>query len=198
MNFLAHTSLSGDSNAILVGNFIADSVKGNPHDQYKHDKDIVEGIILHRNIDRFTDQHVTVKKSIKRLRHNYGKYAGILVDIFYDHFLAKNWNLYHDTTLEEHAEQVYDVLELYKPKLPQNIQKFLPAMIHHNWLVNYGKFWGIERALESISRRAKFPNTMNRAMTDLKKDYKEFDREFKLFYPYVQEYVKRYLAGELE
>lgn len=198
MNFLAHTALSGgEYNGILVGNFMADSIRGNYTGKYASQPDIIKGIQLHRKIDKFTDQHVMVKKSIKRLRHNYGRYASVIVDIFYDHLLANNWDTYYDISLKDHSEKVYETLNAYKHKLPENIQKFLPGMIHNNWLVNYGTMQGIERSLESVSRRAKFSNKMDKSVLELKKDYNQFNKEFNQFYPYVSEFVRRDLAGEL-
>lgn len=196
MNFLAHIYLSGDSEEILVGNFIADFIRGNRYGQYSDE--IIRGIHLHRGIDHFTDQHATVRKGIKRLRPLYGKYSSVLIDIFYDHFLAKNWDTYHDHSLEEHANYVYGVFSKYKNQMPERIQSFLPSMIQHNWLVNYGKFYGIERSLQSISKRAKFSNNMANAVDALKKDYKHLDKEFNLFFPYVIEYTRRFLANDLE
>ncbi len=118
MNFLAHTALSGkDYNGILVGNFMADSIRGKLYREICFQPEIIKGIQLHRKIDQFTDQHVMVKKSIKRLRHNYGRYASVIVDIFYDHLLAKNWKTYHDISLEDHSQKVYQTLTHYKNKL---------------------------------------------------------------------------------
>lgn len=195
MNFLAHIYLSGDDEELLIGNFIADFLRGNRFDDYN--KRIVKGIRLHRAIDQFTDRHVTVKKSIKRLRPVYGKYSSVIIDIFYDHFLAKNWANYHENTLQDHSQHVYDILTKHKRKLPERVQGFLPSMIQHNWLVNYGKMYGIERSLESISKRAKFPNNMAKATEALKKDYKHFDKEFQIFFPYIIEFSRRFIADDL-
>ena len=196
MNFLAHIYLSGDSDYILLGNFMADFIRGNRYEHYP--EEVIKGIKLHRAIDQFTDQHAMVRKSIKRLRPNYGKYSSVIVDIFYDHFLARNWDDYHHNSLPDHAQHVYEVFTKYKDKFPDRIQSFLPSMIHHNWLVNYGKLYGIERSLQSIAKRAKFDNKMAQATEALKKDYKHFEKEFTLFFPYVIEFSRRYLAGELD
>ncbi|MGB0521552.1 MAG: ACP phosphodiesterase [Flammeovirgaceae bacterium] len=196
MNFLAHIYLSGESEELLIGNFIADFIKGNRYDHYSDE--IIRGIQLHRAIDQFTDQHVMVKKGTKRLRPLYGKYSSVIIDVFYDHFLAKNWALYHDNSLQDHAQHVYSIFNKYMHQLPARVQSFIPSMIQHNWLVNYGKFYGIERSLESIAKRARFKNNMANAIEALKKDYKHLDKEFNLFFPYVIEYSKRFIADELD
>lgn len=193
MNFLAHAYLSGDSEEILVGNFIADFIRGNRYGQYSDD--IIRGIHLHRGIDHFTDQHATVLEGIKRLRPVYGKYSSVVIDVFYDHFLAKNWNTYHDHSLEEHTQYVYGVFSKHKNKMPERIQNFLPSMIQDDWLVNYGEFHGIERALQRISERAKFQNNMVNAVETLKKEYKDLDKEFNIFFLYMIEYTRDFLSN---
>jgi acyl carrier protein phosphodiesterase len=120
MNFLAHIYLSFGNDEITLGNFIADSIRGNKH---KHlPINVQKGIMLHRAIDTFTDAHPTVRKSTKRLHKNYSHYSGVIVDIFYDHFLAKNWEQYSDTPLDVFVEQFYDLLEENYTILPDGIK----------------------------------------------------------------------------
>ena len=97
MNFLAHAHLSGKNNDVLLGNFVADAIKGNKLLKYR--KEIQYGILLHRQIDSFTDKHELFMQSIDRVRKDFGKYSGIVIDIFYDHFLALNWKEYDDREL---------------------------------------------------------------------------------------------------
>src|SRR4051812_44429809 len=109
MNFLAHLYLSGDNDYVKLGNFIGDFVKGrNLNEQFP--SGIARGIRLHRAIDEFTDSHPIVKKSKDRLRPAYRHYAPVIVDVFYDHFLARNWTRYSDTALADYAEQTYDLV----------------------------------------------------------------------------------------
>jgi len=108
MNFLAHIYLSGNNEMVTIGNFIADGIRGKKYSIYP--KDIQTGILLHRQIDTFTDAHKTVRESTKRLHKNYGHYSGVIVDILYDHFLAKNWNHYSKTPLADYVDDFYDTL----------------------------------------------------------------------------------------
>src|SRR5690606_25016099 len=135
MNFLAHIYLSGNNDLVTIGNFIADGIKGNDYQKFNPDFQI--GIILHRHIDTFTDAHETVRLSTKRLHEKYGHYSGVIVDILYDHFLAKNWNRYSDTPLDVYVENFYDLLETHYDLLPVNIQKMMPYMLADNWLLSY-------------------------------------------------------------
>src|SRR5690554_5864764 len=135
MNFLAHIYLSGDNPQVILGNFFADSIKGSKYKEYP--PDVQKGIILHRAIDYFTDSHATVRLSTARLFDRYSHYSGVIVDMYYDHFLAANWELYSKVPLEDYTANFYKLLEDNYELLPRNVQKFMPYMIQHNWLLNY-------------------------------------------------------------
>ena len=180
MNFLAHLYLSKDNKNILIGNFIADAVKGNKHANYP--KEIQAGILLHREIDTFTDNHPIVRKSKRRLHERYNHYDGVIIDILYDHFLAKNWQQYSDTPLNIYAENVYSLLQSVIETLPPKIQQTLPYMIEYNWLVAYASTEGIERVLQGMNRRTKGISKMDLAIEDLNKYYKELELDFTTFF----------------
>lgn len=180
MNYLAHIYLSGDNDLVTIGNFIADGIKGNAYKKYP--VEIQNGILLHRNIDTFTDAHKTVRLSTKRLHEKYGHYSGIIVDILYDHFLAKNWSKYCTTPLDAYADSFYDSLENHYELLPLQIQKMMPFMIADNWLVSYASIDGITKVLEGMNRRTKNRSSMNEAVNELKEFYEDFENEFTLFF----------------
>jgi len=182
MNFLAHLYLSGDSPKIRVGNFIGDFVKGkNLTDRF--DTDIAKGIALHREIDWFTDRHSVVKQSKDRLRPKYRHYSGVIVDIFYDHFLAKNWEKYSADFLPDYAEECYSVIQQHDAILPEEVKYMLPYMINGNWLVNYSKLEGIQKALSGMARRTRFESKMEESVADLRESYEDFKNEFEIFFP---------------
>ncbi len=180
MNFLAHIYLSFGDEEITIGNFIADSIRGN---QYTHlPARVQKGILLHRQIDTFTDQHPTVRKSTKRLHKNYSHYSRVIVDIFYDHFLAINWKRYSDTPLEVFVDQFYSLLEDHYELLPEGTKKLMPYMIADNWIVNYAKMEGISRVLNGMNRRTQNKSKMNFAILDLEAHYDKFQTEFFSFF----------------
>lgn len=180
MNYLAHIYLSGDNDLVTIGNFIADGIKGKSYKKYP--KDIQIGILLHRNIDTFTDAHEVVRQSTKRLHKKYGHYSGIIVDILYDHFLAKNWSNYCDVPLNSYVEHFYDLLETHYELLPLRIQNMMPYMMTGNWLVNYASIDGISKALEGMDRRTKNRSGMNEAVNELELFYSDFETEFSTFF----------------
>ncbi|GAA3630800.1 acyl carrier protein phosphodiesterase [Flavivirga jejuensis] len=180
MNYLAHIYLSGDNDLITVGNFIADGIKGKSYK--KHLKDIQIGILLHRNIDTYTDAHQTVRLSTKRLHEKYGHYSGIIVDILYDHFLAKNWSKYCTVPLHKYVADFYNSLETHYDLLPLRIQKMMPHMIADNWLLSYASIDGISRVLNGMNRKTKNKSGMHEAVVELEEFYKEFENEFTLFF----------------
>lgn len=186
MNFLAHIYLSGNNTCVTIGNFIADSIKGREYKEYP--KEIQIGILLHRAIDSYTDTHPIVRKSAKRLRKKYGHYAGVIVDILYDHFLAKNWTNYSNTPLEEYVENFYSTLEDNYVILPERIKQLMPYMVTDNWLVSYASVSGITKVLEGMNRRTKHKSGMNKAVEELQEFYKEFEIEFATFFDELIEY----------
>ena len=176
MNYLAHIYLSGDDDLITIGNFIADGIKGKNYLTYP--KDIQIGILLHREIDTFTDAHNTFRQSTKRLHKKYGHYSGVIVDILYDHFLAKNWLLYSATPLDVYVQEFYSSLEIHYDILPLKVKKMIPFMTNDNWLLSYATIEGISKALNGINRRTKNRSGMDKAINELKTFYDLFENEF--------------------
>ncbi len=191
MNFLAHIYLSGDNKEVIIGNFIADGIKGK--DYKKYPLQIQRGILLHRGIDSYTDQHPTVRKSTARLHENYGHYSGVIVDILYDHFLAKNWKMYHKQPLEEYVQDFYKLLNSEYELLPSRIQFMMPFMISDNWLLSYETIPGIGKILEQMNRRTKYKSNMNLAIVELKQYYTAFEDEFTSFFTELKSFSKEKL-----
>lgn len=188
MNFLAHLYLSGTNPKIMTGNFIGDFVKGRHlHEQFENE--IVRGIEIHRAIDLFTDTHPIVSISKQRLRPVYRHYSPVIVDVFYDHFLAANWTNYHDQTLAAFADQAYNTIESFDSILPAAVRQMLPYMIRGNWLVNYAQVEGIHRALTGMSRRTKYDSRMDESVNDLREHYDAFKNEFEDFFPLLKAHV---------
>lgn len=180
MNFLAHIYLSFDDPEITLGNFFADHIRGN---KFKHFPNrIQKGILLHREIDTFTDAHPIAKQSSKRLHKNYHHYSRVIVDIYYDHFLAKNWSNYSNTPLTDYVENFYDLLGDNYHILPIATKRMMPYMISDNWLLSYSNLEGIERVLNGMNRRTKNKSKMNFAIIDLQDHYIEFENEFTTFF----------------
>jgi acyl carrier protein phosphodiesterase len=181
MNFLAHFYLSGNADHLLVGNFIGDTVKGSHIENYPIP--IQEGIRMHRTIDSFTDTHPVVSESKNRLRPVFNHYASVIIDMFYDHILAKNWLIYSSEQLDVYAQQVYKTLDNNKQLMPPENQNMLSYMKERNWLLAYAEIEGIDRALNGMSRRTSFVSHMEKAATYLQNDYAFYEDEFQRFFP---------------
>ncbi|MEQ1586878.1 MAG: acyl carrier protein phosphodiesterase [Cyclobacteriaceae bacterium] len=176
----------------MVGNFIGDFVRGrNIYEQFK--PNIALGIELHREIDEFTDSHSVVMESKKRLRPKYRHYSPVIVDMFYDHFLAKNWQTYHSNPLDQFVSEAYATLNKFEDQLPQRVQGLLPHIIRGNWLYNYSRIEGIHGALSGMSRRTPYESKMDEAVLDLQKFYTEFEDEFSRFFPELQQISNQFL-----
>lgn len=186
MNFLAHLYLSGDYPDLMVGNFIADHVKGNQIELFS--AGVREGIILHRSIDAFTDGHEIVRQSVMRLRPGFRKYAGVVVDMFYDHFLAANFQDYSEDTLEDFTARCYNVLQTYDGPLPQRTNRMLHFMARDNWLLAYARTDGIRAALNGMASRTSFYSGMENAVDALLENYDDYLLEFRTFFPDIIEH----------
>jgi acyl carrier protein phosphodiesterase len=181
MNFLAHLYLSGDDRDMILGNLIADSVRGSSFIGYK--PSVQKGIILHRKIDDFTDSHPVVFKSKERLRPRYNHYGSVIVDMYYDHFLAAGWHNYSGEDLYDLTVKAYEILINNMDVLPVKVRKMLPYMLASNWLYSYRDLDMLTRYFRGMSRRARFESGMEHAVEDLKLHYHLYKEEFEAFFP---------------
>lgn len=187
MNFLAHLFLSGNSEGLIIGNFIADSVKGSDYKNYP--PEIQKGILLHRMIDTYTDTHPVVEESKKRLRSKYRKYSSVIVDIYYDHYLAINWNKYSDMNLNTYTQDIHRIIQKNHDLLPVKSAQFAEYMFRYNILEAYSTLSGIDQVLKGMAGRAKFESNMEFAIQELKEHYNLFEKEFIDFFKDLQEFV---------
>jgi len=187
MNFLAHIYLTDGKPLETIGNFMADGIKGKKYLDYEDE--IQKGILLHRWIDSYTDSHAIVKQSTKRLHKKYGHYSGVIVDILYDHFLAKNWKQYHDTPLKTYINDFYTLLKDNHNLLTPRIQKMMIPMMEQNWLLSYESLEGIETVLYNMNIRIKNRVPMDEAINDLKEHYNDFEEEFTNFFEELRAFV---------
>ncbi len=193
MNFLAHLHLSQNDEDLMVGNFIADSVRSSEWDQFK--PRVLVGIKLHHSIDEFTDSHPVVERSKILLRPSQGKYSPVVVDILYDHFLAKYFSEYSNVPLVDFANNAYAIFRKRWEELPAPVQHMIPYMERYNWLVNYGNREGLQSVFNGMSRRASFDNTMQKAVNDLYENYEALEADFREFYPELEANTKKVLVG---
>ena len=193
MNFLAHIYLSGENDLVKIGNFMADGIRGN--DYLKFPDEVIKGILLHRQIDTFTDLHPIYRKSKHRLHEKYGHYSGVIMDILYDHFLAKNWNEYSYEKLEDYVESFYKSLENNKAILSEKTKSIVPYMIDQNWLASYASLAGIEKILFQMDYRTKHRANMQEAIVELQEFYFQFEEEFKLFFEELREFSNQKLLS---
>lgn len=192
MNYLAHIYLSGESDEIKVGNFIGDYVKGNRHQEYP---DLVAyGIRLHRSIDSFTDSHADVREFINLLKPGYGRYSGIIADVFFDHFLAANWNEYSVYTLRQFAKHAHAVFLSHFLILPFRVKQFLPFLIQNKRLESYARQENLFQVLEIMSRYTSLPANSEWAMAMLQQEYAQFEALFRSFFTEITEYVETEFA----
>lgn len=192
MNFLAHIYLSGENELIQIGNFMADSIRGKSYTLYS--PPLIKGILLHREIDTFTDAHPIFRKSKHRLHEKYGHYSGVIMDIFYDHFLAKNWANYSSISLDQTAEAFYDNLQRHYDLLTEPVKKMMPYLISQNWLISYSTLEGLSLILYQMDHRTKKRVAMHESIVELNQFYAEFESEFTAFFEEIKIHCQEKLA----
>lgn len=191
MNFLAHIYLSGDNDLIKIGNFMADGIRGKNYLNYP--PDVQKGIVLHRAIDTFTDAHPIFRQSTKKLHARYHHYAGVIIDIFYDHFLAKNWVNYSNENLENYVTDFYQSLSDNIPILTEKTIGMMPYMFEENWLLIYQTVEGIEHILTQMDKRTMNQSKMRFATEELTEFYTEFEQEFTVFFEELRAHAQQKL-----
>lgn len=187
MNYLAHIYLSGEDEKVVVGNFIGDYIKGKKYNKFP--EEIAKGILLHRQIDSFTDKHKKVSEAKELFRDDYGLYAGIVIDFFYDHFLAKNWNQYSELTLRSFAKKTHAVLLSNFKYLPIRVKGFLPFLIQNKRLESYASIDGIIESLEIMSNYSSLPKQSESAKQVLIANYDFLNSNFESFMSDIIDFV---------
>jgi acyl carrier protein phosphodiesterase len=189
MNYLGHAYLSFNSPKILVGNMISDFVKG--RDQFVFSGNIQKGIALHRQIDEFTDLHPATKKAMEVFRPYYRLYSGPIMDILYDHFLAKDPNLFDDASLREFSKTTYHHLENNSTHLPNRFVQVLLYMKTEDWLYNYSYTEGIRKSLYGLARRATYLREVDTAYDLFLEHYVYLNECYHDFFPDVKQFAKQ-------
>lgn len=196
MNFLAHTYLSGCNEEIIVGNFMGDYVKGKNYLLFP--ELVKKGILIHRDIDTFTDAHPITRRSKIRIASKYHKYAGIITDIFYDHFLASLWDDFSTLPLNVFVSRTYDLLKRNYKVLPSSIKNWFPTFLENNWMMAYQTIDGIELVLERMAANTSLPNHAGYAVEILSERYESFKEDFLEFFPLIIQFLEEKYEIEIK
>ena len=209
MNYLAHlylaalpadlskrpASLSGGCEESLVGSLLGDFVKGDGYDDYS--TGIRQAILLHRWVDAYSNAHPVYCRSKRRIHSSYRHTKGILLDLFYDHFLARNWDQYAAEPLPAFTRRVYSALKVHLDILPPRLRQILPRMAADDWLLAYRDIANIGHALAGLSRRLSRENELHRGLDELRANYGELEGDFRAFFPEIVDHVATLKDGTL-
>jgi acyl carrier protein phosphodiesterase len=190
LNYLAHAFLSNNNKDLLVGNFIADHIRGNDYKLYSGP--IIEGITLHRHIDTFTDTHLAFKESKRFFYDGFEKHSGILVDIYFDHLLARNFEKYSDLSLNEFSKRVYKIYLDHQHLLPVTSSRFLDYVVTNNIYSSYSTSAGIKKVLEHLSKRIRHNIQLNDSFSLFEKNEKAIQDNFNVFF---KEALQQFVTG---
>jgi len=188
VNYLAHLYLSGQDRGLIVGNYMGDDVKGN---RWKDlDVDIARGVLMHRQIDFYTDSHHVNHAVAKHIRPHFGKWAGVAIDLFWDYFLASSWKEHHHLELAIFSQEIYACLKVNKSLLHERSRHMLQYMSQYDWLTNYATQEGIGKAFNGLSKRIGVQNSLHRGPEVLSAEYDFLNQHFDLFFPEIKRVSK--------
>lgn len=188
MNYLAHLYLADDDPESVIGSLMGDFVKGRVDPA--RPPAVRRAILQHRRIDSFTDAHDLVKRSKRRISPEFRRYAGILIDVFYDHFLATEWREYAEVPLGEFVGDVYEQVNRHLPTLPLRMQASMRYMVANDLLMAYQTVDGIGQALRGIETRLRRPSRLGDAVAELENTYSTLRADFTEFFPQLIRFVE--------
>lgn len=192
MNYLAHLHLGGERPEQLLGSLYGDFVKGPLAGRWP--APVEAAIRLHRRIDVFTDAHPQVAAARARFPAARRRYAGILIDLFFDHCLALHWQRFAAQPLDAFTGRVYQVLAA-EPGLPPRLALIAPRMAEQDWLGSYREFSVLEQVLRGMQRRLSRPEGLDGALAELERLYQPLSEDFHAFYPQLQAAVEHLREG---
>lgn len=197
MNFLAHIVLSGSREGIILGNFSGDFIKGTltPERTQNWSEEYLLGVYLHRYIDSFTDTHPTVREAKKVLALVHPKVAGVILDIYYDYFLANHFTEYYPYGLNEYVQDTYQLLQRNRRLIPEAMLPMADAMIRHDWLYHYKDISGIKRSFDGIANRFSFMKGIRGAENELINNYKTYETSFLEFFPELKSAAENFIRS---
>ena len=190
MNYLAHLFLAKDTPESLIGNLVGDFTKGSV--EYLYTAEIRKGIELHRRVDTYTDAHHIFRASKRLIVKHRRRFSGILIDVFYDHFLARHWSEYSDVPLDDFSSRIYKILADNQAILPESLRLIVPRMKAYDLLGSYKEIQGIDIALKRIANRIKWQNNLGDGIEDLLANYQQIEADFCAFFPEVINYANTY------
>ena len=188
MNYLAHLYLADNSPGSLIGGLLGDFVKGPLDNAY--DDDITKGTLIHRRIDSFSDSHEKVFESKRLISPKRSRFSDIIIDVCFDHFLARSWSEYSNEELADFTRKVYVLLSKYSHILPYKLRSIIPKMIEEDWLGSYQYIEGIGQIMDRVSRRLTRGEGMLGAVKELETNYEKVEENFKSFFPELIAYVE--------
>jgi len=196
VNYLIHFLLAGDDDELRLGNLLGDYVKGRV-ERYDHpgvtDR-LRTGIQMHRTIDAFSDRHPAVHRSKSILSAEYGRLSGVIVDVFYDHVLARRWTEHHPRPLEEYTQGVYRMLQSNLHRIPPPVHPLVRSMSRGDWLRGYASPRGIERALQGMAQRRPVAAEIGTAGRLLAEHFDRLSADFDEFLPELRVRCEEFLA----
>ena len=179
MNFLGHLYFSNNNLDLMVANLFGDFCKGKSYLSYPLQTQ--KGVLLHREIDSYIDNHAEVVAVRKRLHGILPKVSGIAIDLYFDHLLAKNWHKFHKLPLEDFLAMFYKHTLSINGTYPDEFLHFITKLRDSRWLNHYPSPFGFQKSCEGVSHRLSFENELKNAPRLLLPYKSELLKVFKVY-----------------
>ena len=195
MNYLAHTALAQPNYYSLVGNLLGDFCKG--VELTTLPKHLLAGLANHRAVDRFTDHHPLVRGAMQLFSPQRRRFAGIALDVLFDHFLIRNWQQFYPQPFAHYKQQLYIDLAAAEHLMPPLMQRTMQSVRQHDWFDSYQQLPALGRALDRIASRIRFSNQFAGMLAEIQPHYAELEQAFLQFYPQLQQHVAQLALEQL-
>jgi acyl carrier protein phosphodiesterase len=195
LNYLAHLFFSNSGEEAIIGSLLGDFVKGNPAGRFP--SAVADAILFHRKIDSFSDSHFITRLSRDRISPLRRRFAGIIVDVSYDHFLSRHWQQFSPVDLKFFVDRVYFVLSHNQEMLTERLRRILPHMIAENWLGGYIQLEGVGKALDRLAGRLSRGGPFKGAVAEIETHYEDLEADFLAFFPDLSTFCERWKQQSL-
>lgn len=200
MNFLTHLYFAPKSIENTTGLIIGNTAKANYLEKYN--MEILKGIAMDMQIRVFAENHPAFYRSNQRIQTKYSKYSTFLVNIFYDHLLAKNWDKYSRISLENFSDQIYQIVLENISLYPYKIRKFSPEMISKKWITGMTSIEGTHQYIKMVSKTERFTTNLDQCLTGLMENYQEFSNDFEQYFKalcqFMEDEARKFNSGDKE
>lgn len=194
MNYLAHLFLAQPTAESRMGNLLGDFMRGQQENDFS--EGVIAGLYNHRLVDRFTDNHAAVKSARTGFSASRRRFAGVTLDIVFDHFLLKHFSHFSNISLKHFIRDVYHHLNEQQRMMPDRMRRVVGSMVTHKWLESYADLSQVGIALDRTASRIRFRHSFHGVLEEVEARYDELECCFLALMPALVRHVRQHSPEE--